>query len=158
MRRKALAKPYVQAASKTLQKMHSTATSSSTSHSEPHDSWATGDDPWKAAAWSRYQPITDQVVFTENRGRAAHDARSKLSTLTSKVTELEQKMEQTQDGDAEMAGLQSAGLTSEIQEMREQHKKYDQWFHQASDRMGVLETQLQHQGSQIAERGDAMKT
>ncbi|CAK9005053.1 Putative RNA-directed DNA polymerase from transposon BS, partial [Durusdinium trenchii] len=116
-RRKALAKPYVQAASKTLQKMHSTATSSSTSHSEPHDSWATGDDPWKAAAWSRYQPITDQVVFTENRGRAAHDARSKLSTLTSKVTELEQKMEQTQDGDAEMAGLQSAGLTSEIQEM-----------------------------------------
>ena len=156
------AKPYVQAATKTLQKMHSTApSSSSSSTTEPHDSWTTGDDPWKAAAWSRYQPITvakDQVVFTENRGKASQEARTKLSTLTSKVSELEQKLENSGEGDATMSNEVAEGITSEIAEMRAQHRKYDQWFNQASDRIGALETHLHQQGSQIAELGDAMKT
>ena len=57
-----------------------------------------------------------------------------------------------------MSNEVAEGITSEIAEMRAQHRKYDQWFNQASDRIGALETHLHQQGSQIAELGDAMKT
>ena len=144
----------VQASSKTLNLMHQNGEkSSSSTENKGADAWMNGADPWSAYK-SKVAPVAN-MVFPENRQKPNTETQNKFQQLQLQVETLAEQLKTKETGDEDMK-IEEGTVAMEIQELKAQQGKYEQWFHSAGSRMSNIEGHLQKQANQIQELGAAV--
>ena len=145
----------VQASTRTLNLMHTgSERPSSSSDGKDADAWMNGGDPWSAYRATVAPAAT--TLFPENRQKPCSETQSKFQQLQQQVENLAEQLKHKED-DEDMKNEDST-VAMEIEELKAQHGKYEQWFHSAGSRMANIEGHMQKQATQIQELGIAVQS
>ena len=145
----------VQASSRTLSLMHGgSEKAASSSDGKGADAWMNGGDPWSAYK-ARVDP-GNQTLFPENKQKSSSETQMKFQMLQTQVETLAQQLKHKDGADEDMKQDENT-VAMEIEELKSQQNKYEQWFHSAGSRVSNMEGHMQKQAAQIQELGMAVQ-